>query len=447
MPSDSLGADLRLRLIDLARGTGIRSRRHHLTDSQWLDVEALEARQLVKLRDLLDFATRHVPRCRDYPAGRELASLADLRRWPVQRKAEMRADPSAHLPEAGQGDRSLERRTGGSTGDPFVYRVGLDAFSWQWAAILRAWEWSGYRFGERMATLGGGSVAPTGGMPLSQRVYHFLRRNVPLPGATLDVAALDRFVTVLRRGRPVLLYGYPSLLHRLARHLQETGADAGPIRCVITTSEMLFPGQRAVIESAFRAPVFDMYGCNEPNLVTAECDRHDGYHVAMETCLVEVVDDEDRPLPDGAVGRILATGLDNRGMPFIRYDTGDLGALDRSPCSCGRGLVRIRNLQGRSRDFLRTPDGRLVHGVAMNETVLRHGWVERYQAIQEGARRLRLTVVCADGVSDADQQALVEKVAALTGLEVDLRPNGEFERTAGAKTRVIISRLEEHERH
>lgn len=447
MPSDSLGADLRLRLIDLARRTGIRSRRRRLAESQWLDTEALEALQLAKLRDLLDFATRCVPRYRELQAGPEVAEVADLRRWPVQRKADMRADPRAHLPDEGRADRSLERKTGGSTGDPFIYRMGLDAFSWQWAAILRAWEWSGYRFGERMATLGGGSVAPVGGMPLSQRVYHFLRRNVPLPGATLDVAALDRFAAVLHSRRPVLLYGYPSLLHRLARHLQEAGVDAGPIRCVITTSEMLFPGQRTIIEAAFDAPVFDMYGCNEPNLVTAECIQHDGYHVAMETCLVEVVDDEDRPLPDGAVGRILATGLDNRGMPFIRYDTGDLGALDRTPCPCGRGLIRIRNLQGRSRDFLRTPDGRLIHGVAMNEAMLRHGWVERYQAIQEDAWRLVLTVACADDVAEAAQRALTDEVSALTGLQVDLRLNGEFERTAGAKTRVIISRLEEHERH
>jgi len=446
MPHDSLAADLRLRGIDLARGTGIRGLRGRFAQSQWRSAEALGSEQFDRLGKLLTFAVASVPRFRelaDLPLPRDASGLAD---WPVGLKADMRRRPDAYCSDPAHGGRSLRRKTGGSTGEPFIYAMGLDAFSWQWAGILRAWEWSGYRFGERMATLGGGSVAPSVGMPLAQRVYHWLRRNDPVPAAELDPASLDRFAAALRSRQPVLLYGYPSILHRLARHLQDRGETVGPLRSVITTSEMLFPRQRATIAEVFRAPVFDMYGCNEPNLVTAECDRHDGYHVAMEACLVEVVDAAGRPLPDGEVGRILATGLHNRSMIFLRYDTGDLGALDRTPCACGRGLVRIRNLQGRSRDFLRARDGRLIHGVAMNETVLKHGWVERYQAIQEDAARLRIVLSVLDDASPDLLDALRADVAALTGLEIALEPGGVFERTSGAKARVIISRLENDER-
>jgi phenylacetate-CoA ligase len=317
--------------------------------------------------------------------------------------------------------------------------------SGQWAGLLRAWEWSGYRFGDRMATIGGGSVSAPGGGGLRYRVYNLLRNNQAFAAADLDERGLRTTLAALEKAKPGLLYGYPSLLYLLASYARQQGAAVPRPRAIITTSEMLFRGQRGAIQEVFGAPVFDLYGCNEVNLVAAECDQHDGWHYAMESTIVEILDEHDKPVLPGSVGRIVGTALDNRMMPFVRYDTGDLGSLDVSPCRCGRGLVRLRTLQGRSRDLVRTPDGRFVHGVAFNDLVLAYPWVDRYQAVQLDGRRLRVILACRQDAAGAIRESLRQRLVELTGLEVELAINEPFEVTAGQKARVIVSKLEQIE--
>jgi phenylacetate-CoA ligase len=438
---------LRLALLDMGRKTRIAKFRPELEESQWLSHDELEALQLVKLKDLVTYAVEHVPFYRALKLEKgldtaRLVSLSDLESWPVVGKPLMRKDPAAFRPDGMSPEATFTRRTGGSTGDPFEYLVGTTAFSLQWAALFRAWEWSGYRLGDPMVTLGGGSVAPAGGLSLSQKIYNGLRGNRPLPAASLDRATLEGHEKQMRAYRPRLVYGYPSVLYQMALHLEGGGGSIPSVAAVVTTSEMLFPGQRAVLERAFGAPVFDLYGCNETNLITGECEHHAGLHVAMEASLVEILDDNDQPVPPGKSGRVVATGLANRGMIFLRYDTGDVGSLDPDPCQCSRGLVRIRSLEGRTRDLVRAPDGKLIHGVSFNEMVLEHPWVDRYQAIQVDEENLIFNVTVTGEVGSESLGALKSALEAMTGLNVEMAVNRPLETTPGGKTRVIISRLE-----
>lgn len=439
---------LRLLLLDLARKTTIRTALPQVRQSQWRTRADLESLQIARLQCLAHFVLSEVPFYRDLARtsglkAADVDSFAALAQLPVITKERMKQAPSAFWPADLRGETSIERRTGGSTGTPFRYRMGLRAVSGQWAALFRAWEWAGCRLGEPMVTLGGGSVAPSGRLSLAHRVYNGLRRNTPLAAATFAESELATLAASLRTAEPVLVYGYPSVLYQVARYLRETNERVAGVRGVITTSEMLFPGQRKVLEAAFAAPVHDQYGCNEVNLVTCECEAHDGWHVAMESSLVEILDEQDNPVPDGEVGRIVGTGLENRAMAFLRYDTGDLGALERGPCACGRGLIRITKLQGRTRDLVRTADGRLIHGVAFNQIVLRHHWVDRYQIVQSDMTRLEMTVAATAEVAPEQVRELEQAVSGLCDLPVKIALNEPFVDTAGGKVRVIISRLED----
>ena len=435
MGLETAAAALRLALVDLGRGTRIRPLRPAYSQSQWLTAEELARLQDTKLSALLAWARDCVP----FYEGLAPAALRDL---PVIRKADMRAAPVRFRPRGGVRSRTVARHTGGSTGDPFHYYADMAAISGQWAALLRAWEWSGWRFGASMATVGGGSLAPAGGRSIAQRIYDGLRHNLPVPAADLDDAGLDQVIGRLRAARPALIYGYPSLLYRVARRMRGLGATQPGLIGLVTTSEMLFPGQRRTLQEVFGVQVHDVYGCNETNLVAGECAEHEGWHVAMESSFVEILDDADRPVPAGTPGRIVATALDNRAMAFIRYDTGDLGAIDAAPCACGRGLVRIRDLQGRSRDLVRSRDGRLIHGVAFNTIVLEYPWVDRYQAVQESESRLVLNVAVSMEIPAGSGEDLRARIAELTGLDVEFVLNRPFVTTAGAKSRVVISLLE-----
>ncbi len=436
----------RLLLIDLARGTRISGQQSGYGRSQWLARRDLDALQERKLAALLEFVAAEVPYYRRLaadglfaPRGRSPREI--LVGLPIATKSRLRDEPAAYR-SARPAGRRFARHTGGSTGTPFAYDADAAALSGQWAALLRVWSWAGYRLGEPMVTVGGGSVAPEGGGGLRQRVYNGLRNNETVAAAALDEAGLVAALAALCAARPVMVYGYPALLHQLALAALAKGLEVPVPRAVITTSEMLFPGQRRTLEQAFGSPVFDQYGCNEVNLVAGECEAHRGWHYAPECCLLEIVDDDGQPVPPGGVGRIVGTSLDNRAMPFLRYDTGDLGSLDTEDCACGRGLPRLRTLEGRSRDLVRTPDGRAIHGVVFNDLMLEFPWVERYQAIQSEAGLLRVILASRNRPTASELAELTSRLQRVTGLAVELALDAPFELTPGRKTRVIISRLE-----
>ena len=438
---------LRLALIDLFRRTQIRENLGPYLSSQWYSRDQLESIQHDGLRAVLGFAGQYVPWYRRLgltsDGGSENRDVLEvLRALPIVDKSHYRKDRDAFLPEKEPGEPVFTRKTGGSTGDPFVYLVGSKAFSCQWAALFRGWGWAGYRLGDPMVTLGGGSIASAGGRSLAQTAYNKLRRNLPLPAACIDSGILSEYGRRIHAFGPIMVYGYPGALYQMAVHLENEGFPVDGVRSVVTTSEMLYPGQRKILERVFHAPVFDLYGCNEVNLITSECEFHNGLHVAMESSFVEVLDQNGTAVSPGETGRIVATGLHNRAMMFIRYDTGDVGSLERSSCPCGRGLIRITSLEGRSRDLVITPDGKMVHGVAFNELVLKYPWIDRYQVIQVSKQRVVLNVAITSEVGDEELNRLRCQVAQLCGLNVELVVNQPFELTSGLKARVIINRLE-----
>src|SRR5262249_10108063 len=86
------------------------------------------------------------------------------------------------------------------------------------------------------------------------------------------------------------------------------------------------------------------YGCPECRGIGYECAAHDGHHVAAESYIVEVITDR-RPADRGEVGDVVITDLDGFCVPLIRYRTGDRAAVIGETCVCGRGLLRIGQIQ------------------------------------------------------------------------------------------------------
>jgi phenylacetate-CoA ligase len=90
-----------------------------------------------------------------------------------------------------------------------------------------------------------------------------------------------------------------------------------------------------------------------------ECSAHEGCHIWEDTAIVECLDPEgDEPVPDGEVGELVVTAIDNRLAPLVRYRTSDLVRVTRERCRCGRTHVRIFPLG-------RKGDETVVHGRAV----------------------------------------------------------------------------------
>ncbi len=161
---------------------------------------------------------------------------------------------------------------------------------------------------------------------------------------------------------PGLIEGRPSSLWALALEARLQGISLPKPQLVASFGEALYPHVRQLLEELFGCCVADFYNCEEVGNVAWECPCHpDQMHVNPATTVLEVVDDDGKPVSRGQVGRVILTNLYNCTMPFIRYDIRDRAEiLSAGNCDCGFSGQSIRLIEGRDEDFFLLPDGRQV---------------------------------------------------------------------------------------
>jgi phenylacetate-CoA ligase len=374
-----------------------------------LSADERRARQLEALRNLLAHAAR-IPFYRDRfgEAGFEpgdLRAVEDLGGLPLLTKDEIREHAGAlrspHVPA----DRIEAKKTSGSTGVSLRFVVDADSVQWKRGVALWRDGWTGWRLGEPRAMIWGNPPLPTNRREALWNLL--LDRQFYLDTLAMDEASMDAFAAEILRRRPTLLFGHAHSLHRFAEHWRDHNLPGYRFGGVLSTAMVLHDFERRTVEETFSTRVFDRYGCEEVSLIASECEAHTGLHVNTDTLVVEVVEDA----PGTGEGKVVATDLTNRAMPFIRYEVGDRALLapDRA-CPCGRSYPRLARVTGRIADYLRTPEGRLVSGISLTENfaTLIPG-VAQVQIVQDAPDHLRLRVVPA---SDYDE-ASVRRIEAL----------------------------------
>jgi len=242
---------------------------------------------------------------------------------------------------------------------------------------------------------------------------------------------------------PDVLQGYPSSLRLLAHHCLERSTALRPApRLVFTDSELLLPDTRAMLEAQFGAPVLDVFGTFETDNVAFQCLQRDGYHVATDCVVLEIVRDG-KPVPAGEEGEIVVTVLGNRTLPFIRYNLKDIGRLATQSCSCGLPFPLLAVLQGRVNDQIvladgrhRTPPGILAHLARFIDAIL------QYQLRQIGIGRFELLVVPSSRFSDLSRNDMIKGIeSALGNATVELRLVDMIPADRSGKRRTFVSAL------
>ena len=130
-------------------------------------------------------------------------------------------------------------------------------------------------------------------------------------------------------------------------------------------------------------------------------------------------------------------------LPMIRYRTGDVGALEEVPCPCGRGLPRLRSIEGRQTDFLVTPAGKVMHALAAIYILREVPSIREFQVIQERLDRVSVTIVPDAGFSEPAQEALASRLARLfdDGVQVEILVAASIARPPSGKHRYVISNV------
>jgi phenylacetate-CoA ligase len=266
----------------------------------------------------------------------------------------------------------------------------------------------------------------------------------------------ERQLTLVRDLRPEVVSCTPSYALTLAQSFREHGVGPEEIslRFAVLGAEPWTERMRTEIDAGLGVRCTNIYGLSEivgPG-VSCECvEERSGSHVNEDHFLPEIVDPETgEPLPEGDEGVLILTTLTKRALPLVRYWTGDICSLTTAPCSCGRTLVRMSAILGRTDDML------IVRGVnvypsqvgavlgRVPELSPHFGLVvRRLGTLDEVEVLVEVEGEVAPSLTDARRTELAERTASLIkdtigcSMGVTLVPPGEAPRSEGGKVQRV----------
>ncbi len=230
-----------------------------------------------------------------------------------------------------------------------------------------------------------------------------------LPGVSFQHPSndLDSEIARLIELDPTYLSIYPSNLEWLLRVIEKTGQKLRSIRLIFTGAEVVDDSLRERASSLLGARIADNYGSTEAFLAW-QCPRG-SYHVNAEHVLIEIVDDNDRAVRSGEMGRVLVTTLENRLMPLVRYEIGDYAVATDGSCGCGRTLPLIGRIAGRAVDLFRMTDGRMVSPYDLISLIKWRPEIRQFQIVQQEFDRYQLRYVSDRLVSEDTETWIRDK--------------------------------------
>lgn len=185
--------------------------------------------------------------------------------------------------------------------------------------------------------------------------------------------------------KPTYLITVPSFLLKLIEYADYQGIDYNNlgIKGAICIGESLrnqdFSNSILAekIASKWNIKLFSTYASTEMSTAFTECEHGVGGHHHPELIIVEVLDDENKPVKEGESGELTITTIGVEAMPLIRFKTGDIVKLHTNSCACGRNTLRVGPVVGRKQQMIKYK-GTTLYPPAMNDVLNDFENIENY---------------------------------------------------------------------
>jgi phenylacetate-CoA ligase len=392
-----------------------------LRKTEWFSSEKLEQIQNKQLQVIIKHAYENVPYYKRVFDERNLkptdiVSKEDLKLLPLLTKEDIRNNFKDLIDKNFLKYSPNLNSTSGSTGEPLKYYIDRNLSILIQATVWRHFQWCTIKPGDRIAVFRGTLINDFG----KQTCYYKEGKpEVHFSTFKMSPEVMNKYIRKLNEIKPAMIRGYPASIEILANYICENELSVNPPKAIHTSSEVLLPSQRVIIEKAFNAHVFDWYGHGESTVCAGECERHEGLHLNSEFgCAEFIKTDESKNINN--VYNIISTSLWNFSMPLIRYDSEDLAQLDGSKCSCGRNLPLITRIIGRDADII---EG--TNGVRVSPSSAVHFWkykiapyledVKYAQIVQDSKEYLKIKLIAKKCKSN--EEIIENQLKKLLGFE------------------------------
>jgi len=414
-----------------------------LEESQWWSAAEIQEYQDEQLKSLIEHAYRTTPfyrrRFDDLKLKpNDVKTAKDLQKLPLLTKEDVRENFQEMVSSEFARHKLVFCHTSGTTGKSLQFYQEPRAIQFRWAVWWRHRQRFGVKFDARYATFTGLAA-----VPLEQQRPPFWRENRPMRQTIFTMhhivpAKVKAIVGRLNDGGFDYYAGYPSIIFVLAGLINEGGHQVtAPPKMVFTGAENLYDNQRSLMTNVFKADVTDEYGFSEGCGNASRCER-DVFHEDFEFGILECAE---RKSIEGDLrqGRIIATGFGSYGMPFIRYDVGDVGTWTDVTCECGRKSKALTGIDGRVEDFVITPEGRKI--LRFDYVFKDAHNVRDAQVVQREIGEISLLVMRRDAYSQADEDHLRREIRnkISPNLVVAFEYVDEIEREPNGKIRAVKS--------
>jgi phenylacetate-CoA ligase len=422
----------------------------------------MEVLQLERLKQTISTVYEKVPFYHDKFNEKgitpdDVQSLDDLKRLPFTVKQDLRDHYPFGLFAVDQSEVVRIHASSGTSGKPTVVGYTRNDIE-NWAEIVaRAIAAAGGAPGEVLHNAYGYGLF-TGGLGLHNGSERLGMATVPVSGGNTE-----RQILLIEDFKPTVICGTPSYILNIVETMERMGKDPRQtsLKYGIFGAEPWSHEMRQELESRLGIKAVDIYGLSEvvgPG-VSIEChEAQDGLHVMEDHFIVEVINpDTLENVPDGVEGELVFTSLTKEAMPVIRYRTGDIASIKRTPCQCGRTTVRMSRVKGRIDDML------IIRGVNVFPSEIENSLLQveelepHYQLVLSRKGPLDDVSLNVEISSDVFQaldseikhenvQKLAGKVAhilknqCLISIKVNVLPPGSIPRSEGKAVRIIDQR-------
>jgi phenylacetate-CoA ligase len=377
----------------------------------------------------------------------DINNINDLNKIPIIRKETLKSEPiNNQISFNNNYQQLIKLTTGGSTGEPLSTYITRKEKDWRTAIHLRSNINCGHKIHYQWATID------------NVETYQQNRQMVKLfPHSSLPILwHSDKQLNTLYSIKPHVLDGLSSALWLLARNIKSKEITEISPKIMFGTGELISVSSRKEIENSFNSTYFDQLSCSEVGRTAWECPEKTGYHMNVDSTIIQFIDDDGEDVAPGERGELVYTSLHNLAMPLIRYGIQDIGIPLEDGCPCGVTLPMMKMIEGRHNSFIVFPSGHIVSPWRLIETLklfILTDDIEKYRIIQHKKDHIEIKIVKTnDKVNEQSikkwielnlKKEFTEDEVQLSDLQIEISFVDTIPSTKRGKLNVISSKLQD----
>lgn len=403
-----------------------------------LSAEQLKLIQNKKLASLLNHAVANTDYYKTFQKN-EKTLLEWYQTFPILTKKDTLSFSDELISKTHTKNQLIKYESSGSSGIRSVIYLDKNEQSIIRAVLMNWWEWNAYFMGKPMFQTG---MSPNRGIIKSVKDWLFSTNYFIAFG--LNEKNILAHLKKIENKKNMHLFGYASSLYEIAKVANKYNLNI-QFDLAMSQGDKLFDHYITEIKKAFKCKVVEDYGLNEGFMIGQKKDLP-YFYIYTPSVFIEILDKNNLPVPDGMMGRIIATKLDGYAMPLIRYDTGDLGMMlppEKYPLKRDFEFPLLEKVVGRNTDIISTPDGTALIVHTFTGIFEFFPEIEQFQVVQNEIASILIKYIPSEkyveGVLEKIENSFRDKTQS--PIKIYWEQTTKIEASKSGKPQIIINHL------